>query len=276
MIPYIHVCNSQTQRRIKIFDKDGQNLAKLDHDYKNYKQCKSIFGGNQAMIRNCMSDENDCDPNPCNPDHSFQCVDLYQEAKCECNAGYGGTTCDIVTNWCETNPCKNGYCDLDGDSYICTCDDYYQGKNCDVEILDCRRADLDEYQCGPHGNCVVTDEDIAQATCECDTGFVGDKCDIDEDECDTGNHKCDSIHGRCNNVYGDYECKCDAGFMVTKKYDCEDINECNIEGICTRDTGKGGCVNTIGSYKCMCYDGYKLDIMTQKECYDIDECAKEC
>ena len=63
---------------------------------------------------------------------------------------------------------------------------------------------------------------------------------------------------------------------MTKKYDCEDINECNIEGICTRDTGKGGCVNTIGSYKCMCYDGYKLDIMTQKECYDIDECAKEC
>ena len=225
------------------------------------------------MIRDCMSDENDCDPNPCNPDHSFQCVDLYQEAKCECNAGYGGTTCDIVTNWCETNPCKNGYCDLDGDSYNCICDDDYQGKNCDIEILDCRRVDLDEYQCGPHGNCVVTDEDIA--TCECDTGFVGDKCDIDEDECNTGNHKCDSLHGRCNNVYGDYECKCDAGFMVTKKYDCEDINECDIEGICTRDTGKGGCVNTIGSYKCMCYDGYKLDIMTQKECYDIDECAKE-
>ena len=262
------------------------------------------------MIRNCMSDENDCDPNPCNPDHSYQCVDLYQvciiqyddshcminifiyltrvqrtwvylvkklfqEARCECNAGYGGSTCDIVTNWCETNPCKNGYCDLDGDSYICICDEDFQGKNCDIEILDCRRSDLDEYECGPHGNCVVSGDNTV-ATCECNTGFVGDKCDIDEDECDTGNHKCDTIHGRCNNVYGDYECKCSAGFMLTKKYDCEDINECDIDGICTRDTGKGGCVNTIGSYQCMCYDGYKLDIMTQKECYDIDECAKDC
>lgn len=40
------------------------------------------------------------------------------------------------------------------------------------------------------------------------------------------------------------------------------------------DEPEGGCLNTEGSYQCYCNDGYKLDIMGKRKCWDVDECAK--
>ena len=147
------------------------------------------------------------------------------KAKCICSAGYGDPLCNTVVNWCDTTPCGvHGYCDLnaDDDFYFCTCDQNWEGKHCETEILDCRRTDLSEYRdyCGPHGTCVVNElmgqHGLSKAVCECSESFTGEKCDTDIDECTEHIYLCDKDHGHCTNEYGYYKCSCNAGEGKTR------------------------------------------------------------
>ena len=49
--------------------------------------------------------------------------------------------------------------------------------------------------------------------------------------------------------------------------DCEDLDECGIEGSCHEDST---CDNTVGTYTCTCIEGYEGD---GQFCADINECA---
>lgn len=51
-------------------------------------------------------------------------------------------------------------------------------------------------------------------------------------------------------------------------FECIDVNECNIQGVCHRD---GNCRNYPGSYSCSCNRGFIGDGLTR--CLPLCECT---
>jgi hypothetical protein len=43
-----------------------------------------------------------------------------------------GRTCDTQINQCNPNPCVNGRCAVSLNTYVCTCNAGFTGKNCDT------------------------------------------------------------------------------------------------------------------------------------------------
>lgn len=56
---------------------------------------------------------------------------------CECPQGYTGDRCEIVVNFCKGEPCKNGLCKNNRDSYSCECSPGWTGTNCTEQIGVC-------------------------------------------------------------------------------------------------------------------------------------------
>ncbi|XP_008331518.1 latent-transforming growth factor beta-binding protein 3 isoform X3 [Cynoglossus semilaevis] len=57
------------------------------------------------------------------------------------------------------------------------------------------------------------------------------------------------------NIVEDYGSTCPQGYKRFNSTHCQDINECQMQGICE----KGVCLNTLGSFKCSCGPGLVLD-----------------
>ena len=53
--------------------------------------------------------------------------------------------------------------------YTCTCDEGYEGKNCETDTDDCVSV-----LCGGHGTCL---DGLASFTCSCETGYSGELCE---------------------------------------------------------------------------------------------------
>ncbi|XP_074850782.1 sushi domain-containing protein 1 isoform X2 [Carettochelys insculpta] len=61
-------------------------------------------------------------------------------------------------------------------------------------------------------------------------------------------------HATCHQKEGKNVCICNYGFVGNGRTHCQDIDECQVSGLC----GAGGrCMNTVGSYKCYCMEGYR-------------------
>ena len=76
--------------------------------------------------------------------------------------------------------------------YTCTCDEGYEGRNCETDTDDCVSV-----LCGGHGMCL---DGLASFTCSCETGYSGELCE-ELGECgitDTQNMYLYSPTGACS------------------------------------------------------------------------------
>jgi len=96
---------------------------------------------------------------------------LVNDYKCNCTNGYSGKNCDINLDDCKpTNPCVNGVCeDLVG-GYKCKCNNGWKGEKCDIKSNPCSGSPC------KNGKCVA---DFAKGTytCNCNSGYSGPNCE---------------------------------------------------------------------------------------------------
>ena len=162
--------------------------------------------------------------------------------------------------------CRNGICD-------CT-NTGYSGKNCENDVNECLDQNLHTCQSNIHCKNL-----IGGFKCICAEGYRmninTNQCE-DINECNNphlGQQVCDPTQARCVNTIGSYTCQCmKEGYAAvynesSKKYNCENINECeNDNGGCDHT-----CVDTVGSYACNCENGYSLD-SDDHSCTNVNEC----
>ena len=75
--------------------------------------------------------------NPCHRLHSQSCTDLDEGYECQCKPGFNGKNCELNIDDCKDNTCINGHCQDATNGYQCFCDSGYVGKNCDIKIQTC-------------------------------------------------------------------------------------------------------------------------------------------
>jgi len=133
----------------------------------------------------CMDDVN-------NPGNCFQCNDsttcngngtcIGNTGICECNSGFTGDHCDIVT--CPGKPICSGRGACDFSTVTCVCNSGFEGDTC--QDIQCPG----DGTCSNQGTC-----DVSNGTCVCNSGFLGDMCqDID---CTGSNPRYVTIAGSC-------------------------------------------------------------------------------
>ncbi|CAF3399711.1 unnamed protein product [Rotaria socialis] len=114
-----------------------------------------------------------CELNPCvhgtchnNDENTFQCI---------CQPGFTGTTCDMPSDFCNTNPCTNGgtCSNLGNGSFICACLQDFTGSDCSV-------AHCTKNSCFNGGTCSIQNKAL-QCTCPC--GYTGTRCETPFDTC---------------------------------------------------------------------------------------------
>ncbi|RNA13157.1 protocadherin Fat 1 isoform X1 [Brachionus plicatilis] len=102
---------------------------------------------------------------------------------CECFNNFAGSSCQINTLPCASNPClNNGTCvnNLANKTFICHCQQdnngnyLYFGKNCQNKVDVCANE-----TCSKNGVCYDVND---KAKCKCFSSYSGEKCQIESDE----------------------------------------------------------------------------------------------
>jgi len=125
-----------------------------------------------------------------------------------CSSGYGVD----LTNWTPENRVE-GLC--------IKCEVGYQSPEGHGVCENENECESRPYPCSGNGVCTDT---VGNWTCECNDGFSGVRCEINEDSCE--GDPCGG--GTCIDKDGYYECNCENGF--TGSTFCVDINECEPKG----------------------------------------------
>ena len=100
--------------------------------------------------------------------------------KCLCNAFYSGSTCQIDTRPCASNPClNNGSCiqnltDIANSTFYCECSEIYKGKFCEIQIDLCQNV-----TCSYNGNCMNKEN---KPECKCFDLYSGEFCETSSDK----------------------------------------------------------------------------------------------
>ncbi|KAI8512833.1 hypothetical protein Bbelb_094720 [Branchiostoma belcheri] len=98
---------------------------------------------------------------------------------------------------CARSPCVHGTCtDGNNGTYTCTCENGWEGTNCDRIVDDCASSPC------AHGTCT---DGVASYTCSCENGWTGNNCDQDIDEC--ASNPC-WLGGTCLDHVNGYSCVC--------------------------------------------------------------------
>lgn len=181
--------------------------------------CNRYWTGDDCNSPDCPGD-----PLDCNGKGHCDGVNYFPPRCINCTLSMGEA--------CE-RPCVHGY-ETQPFSTICNCDPCYSDPGCETE-------------CSAHGSC-------ANATCQCQTGFKGDHCEVLDcpGEPDCGRR------GQCARIEGESVCVCNAGFTGD---DCS-ILVCPGTPACS---AHGNCTVPVGSSapRCICdhgFDGAACDV----------------
>jgi len=211
-----------------------------------------FYGMNGAVI----SDDDDCEPNPCRND--AECIDRIGDFYCICPPGFTGQTCSLEINNCKDKPCLNGAtCRSYIGGYECDCPQYFSGERCEIRERKC-----DSVSCENGATCIELREPGGHE-CLCAPGFESDDCSADIDECNSDPCKNGAT---CLPGVNSFTCQCAPGWTGTR---CEfDIDECDSPGPKPPCANGGRCVDGVNSYSCQCAPGWEGDLCET----NIDDC----
>lgn len=248
---------------------------------------------NCENINECSENNGGCDQ---------ICIDTQGSYACNCETGYNlgpdDHTCENIDE-CSVNNggCRNKCLDTPG-SYRCECDPGWMlsadGVSC-VDVNECTNGA--EITCDLEtSKCVNTE---GSYTCECQTNYLKDPrtgaCHA-TDQCKFHLHRCVEPAYCVTTTPGNYKCNCPAGYVLSGRYRCADINECledlgfmsfgskskssldsaNKPPIC----GKGYCKNTKPGYTCDCFNLYEGKNCERCKCLNgtcpKDEMSDQC
>ncbi|KAL0994650.1 hypothetical protein UPYG_G00125340 [Umbra pygmaea] len=150
---------------------------------------------------NCELETNECDSNPCK--NGGSCNDLENDYSCTCPQGFYGKNCEILAMTCADGPCFNGGTCMEmlAGGYTCRCPPTYTGSNCEKKLDRCSNS-----PCLNGGECL----DLGQSVlCRCRSGFTGANCQVNIDDCASA--PCQNA-GTCQDGLDDYTCSCTLGY----------------------------------------------------------------
>ncbi|KAA0719726.1 Neurogenic locus notch -like protein 1 [Triplophysa tibetana] len=146
----------------------------------NEGRCVDRIGGYGCVCpagfvgERCEGDVNECLSDPCDPNGSYNCVQLNNNFRCECRTGYTGKRCETVFNGCKDTPCKNGgTCAVASNTkhgYICKCQPGFSGSSCEYDSKSCGSL-----RCRNGATCV---SGHLSPRCLCPPGFSGHECQM--------------------------------------------------------------------------------------------------
>ncbi|CAF4848845.1 unnamed protein product, partial [Rotaria socialis] len=86
----------------------------------------------------CQNQINNCLSAPC---VNGTCMPLVNSYICSCFPGYTGQRCDLLINYCSSNPClNNGTCINQIGSFVCQCAFGFQGTTCAIRVQACQSS----------------------------------------------------------------------------------------------------------------------------------------
>uniref|UniRef100_A0A803TQP0 LDL receptor related protein 1B n=1 Tax=Anolis carolinensis TaxID=28377 RepID=A0A803TQP0_ANOCA len=128
------------------------------------------------------------------------------------------------------------------------CGDDSDEDNCDKTTYKVKPCKKDEFACN-NKKCIPVELECDQFD---DCGDGSDEQGCKTSNCENNVNPCGD-DAYCNKTKTSLFCQCKPGFQRNKRnWQCEDINECLIFGICSQL-----CINVKGSYRCTCERNYK-------------------
>ncbi|CAD5116589.1 DgyrCDS5466 [Dimorphilus gyrociliatus] len=168
-----------------------------------------------------------CNPNPCS---NGQCSVNGNTFRCTCFTGWTGDRCDQRINRCSPNPCVQGQCFESNNDYTCQCFSGYTGRNCDQRDF-----------CSPNpcarGSCSRLSNGFR---CNCPSGYTGNRCET-RDFCSP--NPC--VRGSCSRMSNGFRCNCPSGYTG---------NRCETRDFCSPNPcrNNGECSNGANTFVCRC------------------------
>ena len=204
--------------------------------------CPPGFVSSAGDDSDCLEDVDECALSE-SCFNGATCTNTPGSFDCMCPAGFTGSDCGAVIDFCSNDTCSfQGDCLSLVDGFVCSCDAGFTGMQCEVDVDEC-----DPVQCQNSGTCI---EGIGSFTCICDSGFTGALCDIDINECI--NSPCENDATCIDGVAG-FTCNCPPGFSGAT---CGDQLDFCIGQTCFNG---GQCVTSEESFRCECLTGWSGD-----------------
>lgn len=206
------------------------------------------------------SDEHECPDTQCLADEyqcagGFQCIrrEWLCDDDMDCPSGD-----DESEETCQQ--CREGFFTCDDQSCIAEhlkCNHFAECSDGSDEVDCAPKCQEDvEFNCGSH--CIHM-ELVCNNVDDCGNG----RDEPTDGTC--GKDECQVLNGGCTHTCVDtpagHYCKCNSGYMIVNKTQCEDINECLEPGICSQV-----CDNFKGGFKCECVGGYARDPNNHRHC----------
>ncbi|XP_060598946.1 uncharacterized protein LOC132752620 [Ruditapes philippinarum] len=228
--------------------------------------CEDGYYGNQCLMKCTCKNGGVCDK----ASGTCSCQPGFRGDSCEtpCSSGYYGQNCG---SRCPMK-CPNQLCNIVDGSCSCS-----TGLVCHCPVNTAGKMSQCDKTCScVNGQCLVD-----TATCKCNPGWKGTKCDV---PCDKGTYglncgsTCNCMHGSCNQSTG--SCYCYSGYSGAKcdipcknnsfgpgcKFACPD---CGPQSLPACDVGTGVCMCRPG------YTGSKCERPCPDGTFGLN-CSKTC
>lgn len=174
---------------------------------------------------------------------------------------------------CDSLPCQHGGTCLNlVEGYHCLCPSNWEGRNCDVDVNECRNFAGTDLGCQNGATCV---NKPGSYECLCMPSWFGVHCTTKAKDCSAGDFEMCG-YGTCVQISSGegIKCICHQGWTNNAaSVQClVDVNECEShQGPRCSVNPNVECVNVPGSFRCgQCPPGYEGDGYI---CNDIDECT---
>ncbi|RZC40516.1 vitellogenin receptor, partial [Asbolus verrucosus] len=224
---------------------------------KNSRCISSAFVCNEENDCDDFSDEENCEKfqqllqsNSTCPSGQWQCTDklcIPQDWVCngesDCLDGSDEALGCSFNISCDGFKCDNGHCVPS--EWKCDGHDDCRDNSDEVRCNDPEECTLEaqRFLCGDGKSCIHLSQ-----VCDGKT-----QCSDRSDEGSACNRTCDGCSHECLRLPSGPKCVCPRGYRTVDDKHCEDINECEIYGICDQK-----CKNKPGSYECFCDHHYLL------------------